>query len=131
MRSICSRRSRRAARRERRCARIWPTLRLGVLTSICGFSAMLFSGFTGFAQLGLFTIVGLVVALGGHPLGAAVAAAAEFRRTSARRSSPRALLVLIRHAGGFGRRLAARRARRCCRWRVRRGGIVWRTRSRA
>ena len=42
--------------------RIWPTLRLGVLTSICGFSAMLFSGFTGLAQLGLFSIVGLVVA---------------------------------------------------------------------
>lgn len=42
--------------------RIWPTLRLGVLTSICGFSAMLFSGFTGLAQLGLFSITGLVVA---------------------------------------------------------------------
>ncbi|MBI3514265.1 MAG: MMPL family transporter [Proteobacteria bacterium] len=42
--------------------RIWPTLRLGVLTSICGFAAMLFSSFTGFAQLGLFTIAGLVVA---------------------------------------------------------------------
>ncbi|MGH8640714.1 MAG: MMPL family transporter [Burkholderiales bacterium] len=42
--------------------RIWPTLRLGVLTSICGFSAMLFSGFTGLAQLGLFSIVGLIVA---------------------------------------------------------------------
>jgi len=41
--------------------RIWPTLRLGVLTSICGFSAMLFSGFTGLAQLGLFSIVGLLV----------------------------------------------------------------------
>jgi len=43
--------------------RIWPTLRLGVLTSICGFSAMLFSGFAGLAQLGLFSIVGLVVAV--------------------------------------------------------------------
>lgn len=42
--------------------RIWPTLRLGVLTSVCGFGAMLLSGFTGFAQLGLFTITGLVVA---------------------------------------------------------------------
>lgn len=42
--------------------RIWPTLRLGVLTSLCGFSAMLFSGFTGLAQLGLFSIAGLVVA---------------------------------------------------------------------
>ena len=44
-------------------ARIWPTLRLGVLTSICGFSAMLFSGFTGLAQLGLFSIAGLIVAV--------------------------------------------------------------------
>ncbi len=43
--------------------RIWPTLRLGMLTSICGFSAMLLSSFTGFAQLGLFTITGLVIAL--------------------------------------------------------------------
>lgn len=42
---------------------IWPTLRLGMLTSVCGFSAMLFSSFAGFAQLGLFTIVGLLVAL--------------------------------------------------------------------
>jgi predicted exporter len=43
--------------------RIWPTLRLGMLTSVCGFSAMLLSSFTGFAQLGLFTIAGLLVAL--------------------------------------------------------------------
>ena len=43
--------------------RIWPTLRLGVITSICGFSAMLFSGFPGLAQLGLFSIVGLLVAV--------------------------------------------------------------------
>jgi predicted exporter len=43
--------------------RIWPTLRLGMLTSVCGFGAMLLSGFTGFAQLGLFTIVGLITAL--------------------------------------------------------------------
>jgi predicted exporter len=44
-------------------ARIWPTLRLGVLTSICGFSAMLLSGFPGLAQLGLFSIAGLVAAV--------------------------------------------------------------------
>jgi predicted exporter len=43
--------------------RIWPTLRLGMLTSVCGFSAMLFSSFVGFAQLGLFTVVGLIAAL--------------------------------------------------------------------
>lgn len=44
--------------------RIWPTLRLGVLTSVCGFSAMLLSSFTGLAQLGLFSVVGLIVAVG-------------------------------------------------------------------
>jgi len=43
--------------------RIWPTLRLGALTSICGFSAMLFSGFSGLAQLGLFSMTGLIVAV--------------------------------------------------------------------
>ena len=40
----------------------WPTIRLGVLTSIFGFSTLLFSGFTGLAQLGLFSIAGIVVA---------------------------------------------------------------------
>jgi predicted exporter len=43
--------------------RIWPMLQLGVLISVCGFSAMLFSSFTGFAQLGLFSITGLLVAV--------------------------------------------------------------------
>jgi predicted exporter len=43
--------------------RIWPMLQLGVLVSVCGFSAMLFSSFTGFAQLGLFSITGLLVAV--------------------------------------------------------------------
>lgn len=40
----------------------WPTIRLGVLTSIVGFSTLLLSGFTGLAQLGLFSISGIVVA---------------------------------------------------------------------
>jgi len=43
--------------------RMWPTLRLGVMTSVCGFSAMLLSGFPGLAQLGLFSITGLLVAV--------------------------------------------------------------------
>ena len=47
---------------ERALDRIWPTLRLGVLTSTCGFGAMLFSGFSGLAQLGLFSIAGLIAA---------------------------------------------------------------------
>jgi predicted exporter len=42
--------------------RFWPTIRLGVLTSIAGFSALLFSGLPGLAQLGLYSIVGLVTA---------------------------------------------------------------------
>ncbi len=42
--------------------RIWPTLLLGAITSIVGFCAMLASSFTGFAQLGLFSIAGLVAA---------------------------------------------------------------------
>jgi predicted exporter len=48
---------------QRTLQRIWPTLRVGVLLSICGFSAMLFSGFTGLAQLGLFSIAGLIGAV--------------------------------------------------------------------
>ncbi len=38
----------------------WPTLRLGLLTSVCGFAALVFSGFTGLAQLGVFSVAGLV-----------------------------------------------------------------------
>jgi predicted exporter len=40
----------------------WPTIRLGVLTSICGFASMLFSGFPGLVQLGLYSIAGLTAA---------------------------------------------------------------------
>lgn len=42
--------------------RFWPTIRLGVLTSICGFAALLLSGFPGLAQLGLYSISGLIAA---------------------------------------------------------------------
>jgi predicted exporter len=42
--------------------RFWPTIRLGVLTSVCGFAALLFSGFPGLAQLGLYSIAGLTAA---------------------------------------------------------------------
>ncbi|MBI4742538.1 MAG: MMPL family transporter [Betaproteobacteria bacterium] len=44
--------------------RCWPTIRLGVLTSLCGFASLLFSGFPGLAQLGLYSIAGLAVAAG-------------------------------------------------------------------
>ena len=40
----------------------WPTVRLGLLTSLCGFAALAFSGFPGLAQLGVFSIAGLVAA---------------------------------------------------------------------
>lgn len=40
----------------------WPTIRLGVLTSMAGFGCLLFSGFPGLAQLGLYTIAGLTAA---------------------------------------------------------------------
>ncbi len=42
---------------------IWPTLRLGVLTSICGFSAMMLSDFPGLQQLGVFSVAGLIAAV--------------------------------------------------------------------
>ena len=42
--------------------RFWPTVRLGVLTSIFGFASLLLSGFPGLAQLGLYAIAGLVTA---------------------------------------------------------------------
>lgn len=40
----------------------WPTIRLGLLTSICGFAALVFSGFPGLAQLGVFSVAGLIAA---------------------------------------------------------------------
>ncbi len=41
---------------------IWPTMRLGVLTTALGFSALLLAGFPGLSQLGVFALVGLVAA---------------------------------------------------------------------
>lgn len=40
----------------------WPTIRLGMLTSVCGFAALVPSGFQGLAQLGLYSIAGLAAA---------------------------------------------------------------------
>lgn len=42
--------------------RFWPTIRLGVLTSTAGFGALLFSGFPGLAQLGLYSLAGVATA---------------------------------------------------------------------
>jgi predicted exporter len=47
---------------QQRTSTLWPTIRLGVLTSIVGFASLLPSAFPGLAQLGLFSISGLVAA---------------------------------------------------------------------
>ena len=43
-------------------SRFWPTIRLGVMTSICGFGVLLGSDFPGLAQLGLYSLTGLLTA---------------------------------------------------------------------
>jgi predicted exporter len=47
---------------ERRERVLWKTILLGVLTSVCGFASLLPSGFPGLAQLGLYSIAGLITA---------------------------------------------------------------------
>lgn len=42
---------------------IWPTLRLGVITTCMGYLALTLTVFTGLAQLGVFAIAGLVAAM--------------------------------------------------------------------
>lgn len=41
---------------------IWPTMRLGVLTTAIGFSSLLLAGYPALAQLGLLAVVGLLTA---------------------------------------------------------------------
>ena len=41
---------------------LWPVIRLGMLTSVCGFASLLPSAFPSLAQLGLYTIAGLFAA---------------------------------------------------------------------
>lgn len=43
-------------------ATFWPTIRLGMLTSICGFATLVPSKFPGLAQLGVYSIAGLLAA---------------------------------------------------------------------
>ncbi|MDB5799996.1 MAG: hypothetical protein JWL63_935 [Rhodocyclales bacterium] len=43
--------------------KFWRTVILGVATSVCGFGAMLVSGFPGLAQLGLYSISGVLAAV--------------------------------------------------------------------
>ncbi len=112
----------------------WPTIRLGMLTSVVGFASLLPSGFPGLAQLGLYSISGLVAAAlvtrfvlpallprgfvihDVAPLGARVAGLLRpVRRTSGRAIAAfavalagAALVVLLRHQGTlWNRELAA------------------------
>lgn len=57
-----SEQGRQAGGRERWVAAFWPTIRIGVLTSVFGFAPLLFSGFPGLSQLGLYSIAGLFTA---------------------------------------------------------------------
>ena len=45
-----------------RVRRIWPTLRLGAITTVIGFSALGFAGYGGLMQLGVFSVAGLAAA---------------------------------------------------------------------
>jgi predicted exporter len=40
--------------------RLWPTLRLGILTNVAGFGVMFFSGFRGLQEIGIFASAGLI-----------------------------------------------------------------------
>lgn len=103
-------------------SRIWPTLRLGALTSIAGFCAMLASSFTGFAQLGLFSIAGLIAAAattrfvlpalmprgfyapGAEPLARPIQSLLRHRRTARATLAIAflaAIILLLLHRGGM------------------------------
>jgi predicted exporter len=43
---------------------LWPTVRLGMLVSVCGFASLVPAGFPGLAQLGVYSIGGLLTAAG-------------------------------------------------------------------
>lgn len=46
----------------KRVRALWPTLRLGVLSTVAGYAALGLTDFSGLAQLGLFTVTGLLSA---------------------------------------------------------------------
>jgi predicted exporter len=115
----------------------WPTVRLGLLTSLCGFASLLPSAFPGLAQLGLYSMAGCSFC-GGDALRAPAllpdsgppATGLPRPRDRARRRSPAelrqllwllpllAVAVVYAHRGGlWNRDLAARPG-------VRRGSAV-------
>jgi len=84
--------------------RVWPTLRLAVLTTVFGSLAMLLSSFTGLAQLGLLTFVGALAAgLATRYVLPAVVPARWATRDAPTVPAPAALAALARGA----RKLAA------------------------
>ncbi|MBV8166672.1 MAG: MMPL family transporter [Alphaproteobacteria bacterium] len=85
--------------------RLWPIIRLGMLTSVVGFSAMLFSSFTGFAQLGLYTIAGLLVAAGATRFVLPLLLPRDFAGARASALEP-VLLAAVRRGGRLRRPLA-------------------------
>lgn len=48
---------------ERAIERIWPTMRLGVLSTVIAYAGLIFAGSSGLAQLGIFTAAGVVTAM--------------------------------------------------------------------
>jgi predicted exporter len=86
--------------------RLWPIIRLGMLTSVVGFSAMLASSFTGFAQLGLYTIAGLLVAAGATRFVLPRLLPRQFAGARASALEP-VLLAVVRRGGRLRRPLAA------------------------
>jgi predicted exporter len=82
---------------------LWPTVRLGMLTSVCGFASLLPSGFPGLAQLGVYSISGLI--------GAALVTRFVLPEMLPRRFAIRDVSPLGRRLAGL-RDLVLRRGRR-------------------
>ena len=102
---------------------LWRTLRLGVLTSVCGFGVMLFSDFSGLAQLGLFSITGLIVAFAVTRLVLPQLAPAGYRAQPLAVLGP-SLLRLVQWAR-YLRYPSIVFVLLCAVWLVARGGSLW------
>ena len=96
-----------------------PRCASGMLTSVCGFASLLPSGFPGLAQLGAYSISGLLAAAAGHPLRAARSSGRGASRSAIWRRWARGSTTLLRARApdARGRVLWALRARARRRWR--------------
>ena len=90
---------------ERWLRRSWPTVRLGLFTSLVGFAALVFAGFPGLAQLGIFSIIGLAAAAATtrfvFPVLAPRGAPGQGLRRQLGRFMQGAAAVLPRYRGAF------------------------------